>query len=147
MSATLHVISEETRTPKAREERLQRDVQRAYAALDARLAVNPDAKVLKDLSEACQGAEISQIAYWEQRARLAERSLRRVLDGEISAEVRAYVTAAVDGKSQRLIPTQAWTNADYRLVDAYHRFNSADRQMIRRLFERLAPSATEAEGT
>ena len=115
----------------------------AYRALTAKIeehALDPDA-LLRD----CDRAMYRHMRHWEHRAELAERSLRRVLDLEISDDVRTYVTAAVAGKSQRLTRTCAWSNAEVKMIEEYRRLSDADRSMLRRLFDRLAASTEDVK--
>jgi hypothetical protein len=94
--------------------------------------------VLKDYDH----ASYRDRRHWQHRAELAERSLRRVLDLDISDDVRTYVTAAVVGKSRRATTTRPWSNAEQRMIEAYRQLGDADRQMLRHLFERLAATSS-----
>jgi len=137
-----------TSSPSDRLACYRRDVKNAYQALTQAIEQCGVKRADADrLSDAVSAAEYRHVRHWQHRAETAERSLRRVLDFDLSDEARDYVTAIVEGKTLRKVLKRPTSNAEMRMLEQYRGFDDATRQMIRTLFEVAGRAMTGGQQT
>lgn len=136
MSATLLALTEDQRTPKAREQRILDHIQNTGRALHEELDSYEDPSTLKRLLGEYHDALYSRYTYWERRAAQAERCLYSTLSPDLTDEQRERVLATL--RVDRRRDPHLLTEHERKLIEQYRATDPVGRQLLRMMFERLA---------
>jgi hypothetical protein len=139
MTASLVAITEEQRTPAAREERLRDRLADANRAIVSEIDSYDDPRQLQTLLNEFRYAFANQCAYWQRRALKAERQLRAVLGKDLTDEQREMVfsTLQIDRSRDRTLLSEY----EQELIRQYRRMDGRGTMMVRELFNILAANA------
>jgi hypothetical protein len=145
LPASLVVITEEQRTPQARERQLRERRASAKASFLKELNQYEGHWQLRSLFDKYVEASERVYRYSEGRLWKAERDLRATLGADLSDVQRECVLTTLYGEQQgRRRNVHVLSEAERQLIDQYREIDAKGKQMLRELFARLA--ATSMKG-
>jgi hypothetical protein len=147
MSASLHVISEETKTPKEREKRARQEQSDARGRLIEAISRGDQAESVERLADKYECALLRHSWELERRAVKAERALRKLLDTDdlTDEQISRALSATYGHAGERQRNPGGMSDNERQIVEWYRTMDGDGRKMLRELCERLRAASEPAD--